>query len=185
MKDMIHLGCGPIHLKSTEEVKWLNVDIEAKHKPDVCMDYLTIENYVDKEYADAIYSVHSIEHLSYPEGVVKFFTVAIEVLKTGGTLRLVVPDLRKIALLYVNGNDLKCVYDGPFFYNIDCPAERFQFFAREWEHTILFDEQLLTMLMKAAGFKNIKVVPFNISSIPELCGHDRYESESICMEATK
>lgn len=184
MKRFLNLGSGAAHIRQ-DGVEWVNIDKEQSHTPDLCGDYLGICQLVP-EWADGIISIHSIEHLSWPLDVIKFFDVTLRVLKPGGTLRLVVPDLMKVAKLYVEGDDLKGIY-GPDFKveGIDCAATRFMQFCRAWEHTVLFDSGLLRFLLEKAGFTNVRVMPFGKSDIPELNGLDRFESESLSMEAQK
>lgn len=176
----LHIGSGPIHLPG-----FTNIDKEAFHNPDVVMDCLDLRMKYGKNVADIIYSCHHIEHLKYPTDSNYFLKVCHDVLKPGGVLRLVVPDLMRVAGKYVAGQDLKDIYNGNFFYHIDCPAERFMYFCREWEHKILLDEQLLTQLLKDAGFEKIKWCVFGQSDTPELRGLDRFESESMVLESTK
>lgn len=181
----LHIGCGPIHLDG-----WVNIDVEAGHAPDITADYLfilkRIETCFDVESTDLIYSCHCLEHCPWPDGVKKFLDVSHVLLKHGGSMRIVVPDLMKVAKMYVRGEGLKDIYGLDFpIVGPDCPATRFMAFARGWSHTVLFDERLLTMLMEQAGFVNIRVMPFGESDVPELRGLDRFESESISMECEK
>lgn len=177
----IHLGCGPIKLPG-----FVNIDHEAHWQPDVCCDYLALGPEYDGA-ARVIYSCHSIEHLDYPLGAVAFFKMAHRVLAPGGVLRVVVPDLEKIAKKYVRGEDLRDIYgNGKWFYHYeDSSAERFHFFMTAWQHRIVFDGLLLARLMRDAGFQTVTRRPFGHSPTPLLCGIDRYESESLCMEAVR
>lgn len=177
---LLHLGCGPIHLPG-----WVNIDKEWKHNPDIQMDYLKLSDVFQSCSVDHIFSCHSIEHLAWPDGVIKFLRATLVALRRGGVLRLVVPDLMKVAKLYVAGDDLKGIYDGPYHEGPDCPATRFMYFCRAWEHTVLFDEQLLSMLMSEAGYVQIGRMSFGQSDIPELCNIDRFESESLSIEGMK
>jgi predicted SAM-dependent methyltransferase len=181
-KVKLHLGAGPIHLKG-----WVNIDIEPTHKPDICMDYLDLDEVYPENHVDLIYSCHSIEHLPYPHGVVEFFNQCNRVLKPGGTLRLVVPSLMMVASKYAAGEDLKDVYGSNFkgYYYKDCPAERMTYFMREWSHTIVFDEGLLRSLLLDAGFKNIRFPAFGFSEIKELRNLDRFATESLSAECDK
>lgn len=186
MKRFLNLGSGSAHIRQ-DGVDWINVDHVATHNPDICINYLDIcEFFPNILPVDGIISIHSVEHLPWPHEVMRFFAFTFNVLKPGGTLRLVVPDLMKVAKLYVAGDDLKGIYgsdfkvDGP-----DCAATRFMAFARGWQHTVLFDERLLRMLMEQAGFVNIRVMPFGESDVEELRGLDRFESESISVEGDK
>lgn len=186
MKRFLNLGSGAAHIRQAG-ADWWNIDNEITHNPDLCANYLHLPRWFPDDSIDGIISLHSIEHLSWPDGVIRFFSVTYAALKPGGTLRLVVPDLMKVAKLYVAGDDLKGIYGTEFDIGPgpDCAATRFMAFARGWQHTILFDERLLTMLMEQAGFVNIRVMPFGESDVPELRGLDRFESESISMECQK
>jgi len=184
MRIGLHAGCGPIRYESHDDVTWFNMDIEEKHNPDVCGSVMELSDcFVENEF-DFISSTHMLEHLPWPEGVQKFFSEAKKVLKPGGILRIVVPDLKKVATKYVNGEDLKDIYDGPYWTYQDQPATRFMEFCRGWEHTVLFDEQLLRTLAEEAGFTNFMVMPFSVSQMPELSGRDRFQSESIQIECS-
>lgn len=191
MKRMLHLGCGPIHFPNVNgSVEWINIDKEPSSACDICEDYLTIDTLYREGTIDAIYSCHSIEHLEYPAGVVRFFEACFKVLQPGGTLRIVVPDLRKICRAYLKGSDMTFIHgpDFPAYYHkSESPAERVHFFiiGERWEHQICFDSDLLDLLATDAGFVNFRVHQFSDSRIPELAGIDRFESESVCVEADK
>ncbi len=182
MRYGLHAGCGPIKYGSTHGVTWINMDREARHNPDLVGCVMNLESYFGQDYFSFISSTHMLEHLPWPAGVQKFFSEAKKVLKPGGILRLVVPDLKKVAAKYVAGEDLKDIYDGPYWTYRDQPATRFMEFCRGWDHTIIFDEQLLRSLTEEAGFTDFKVMPFSVSQIPELSGRDRFQSESISVE---
>lgn len=176
----LHIGAGPIRYPG-----WVNIDIEPSHNPDVVCDCLKLGDLYAPESVNYILSIHHLEHMAYPFGVLNCLIVAHWLLKPSGVLRLVVPDLMKVAKKYVAGEDLKDIYAGKFYYHRDCPAERFMYFCREWKHTILFDARLLTSLLNEAGFSNIKVCEFGKSDTSELRGLDRFQSESLVCEATK
>lgn len=176
----LHLGCGPIHLPG-----FINIDIEPSHNPDVLEDYIVYLAELGDNSVDQIYTCHSFEHLGYPSELVFCLSQCHRVLKPGGTLRIVVPDLMKVARKYVNGEDLRDIYDGKFYYYKDFPAERFMYFAREWEHKVLFDFRLMAALCCDAGFAYFKECKFNQSDTPCLRGLDRFESESGVYECRK
>lgn len=178
---IVHFGCGPCIIKSPT-AEWVNIDHGPQFGADVCMDYLKVSEMFGENYFDFGLAIHTTEHLFWPSGVQKFFSEAKKVLKPGGRLRIVVPDLKKVATKYVNGEDLKDIYDGPYWTYQDQPATRFMEFCRGWSHTIIFDEQLLRSLADEAGFTDFKVMPFGVSAIPELCNRDRFKSESLSAE---
>lgn len=182
MSIFLNVGCGPCHIEG-----FVNLDIEPDHKPDVLGDCIYLTDHFANNSIDALISIHCIEHLGWPDDVQDFFEAAHLVLKPHATLRIVVPDLMKVAKLYVAGDDLKGIY-GPEFDigpGPDCSATRFMHFCRAWQHKVLFDERLLRMLMEQAGFVNIRVMPFGESDVPELRGLDRMPAESLSMECEK
>lgn len=185
MRHFINIGCGPCKMGSHSKAHWTNIDIEKSHNPDAVVDCRHLHLVYMRDYFDGMISIHMLEHINFPDGVLQALVSMHEVLKPDGILRLVVPDLMKIARKYVAGEDLKDVYDGPFHEGPDFPATRFQYFCRGWQHTVLFDEQLLRHFLERAGFREITVMPFSVSRDPELCGHDRFFSESLVLESIK
>jgi len=117
--------------------------------------------------------------------VIEFLKICHRILRPDGVLRIVVPDLMKVARKYTEGEDLKDIYTGQFYYHLDCPAERFMYFCREWQHTVMFDAGLLRQLLDDAGFRKVKFCAFGQSDTPELRNLDRFESESLIVEAYK
>lgn len=186
MKRMLHLGCGPVILRDPK-CDWVNVDIEPSHKPDLCFDYTDpcIINLLERRSFSGAYSVHSFEHLPFPGGVGLAFINCYNLLKPEGVLRLVVPDLMKVARKYCSGEDLRDIYNGPYYEGVDMPSTRFTYFMRAWSHTFIPDERILRKFMLEAGFRDVNVMPFHVSQMPEMCGLDRFESESICMECVR
>lgn len=184
MRKFLNIGSGPICYPSTESVRWLNVD-KVNPAADVLQNFAEPGPMRENEWDGAI-AIHVLEHCDWPTGVEGFLKNALHVLKPGGTLRLVVPDLMKVAKLYVEGDDLKGVY-GPDFVvtGPDCAATRFLHFARDWEHTVLFDAELLRIMMQQAGFNYVREVDFGESDVPELANLDRFASESVVFEGDK
>lgn len=181
MRKAIHFGAGPIQLRS-QTVDWVNVDISDQYPQDKVMDYLKISQEFPEHEFSFGFSCHSLEHLSMSRGIRSFFEESRKVIQPGGILRIVVPDLMKVARKYVAGEDLKDIYDGPYFDDVECPAERFKYFCRSFEHTVLFDERLLRFFAEEAGWKNFQIMPFGKSQVPEMCNIDRFESESLISE---
>lgn len=185
MKHYLHIGCGPIHIPSTPEVNWTNIDHQEIHRPDIVMDCLNLAARFDQWSIDGIWSCHMLEHLNYPRDTQWFLSGCHYILKPGSIIRLAVPDLEKIAAAYVRGDGLEFIYGKEFkgYYYKDCPAERFHFFMHAWEHKIVFDFRLLFTLLQEAGFTNVKRQHYNRSDNRDF-HHDRFESESLYVEAT-
>ena len=173
----LHIGAGPIYLEG-----WINIDISDKYKTDICGDVLTM----DFQDVDVIYACHMAEHLSYPEGMVKFLSLCHKWLKEGGILRLAVPDLELGVYGYYFKKDLNFLYGDDFkaYYHKDTLCERLNFFVKAWQHQMCYDYELLSLLLADAGFKVIQKKQANESRIPGF-NHDRFISESLYVECIK
>jgi predicted SAM-dependent methyltransferase len=173
----LHIGSGKIRIPG-----FVNIDIEPSHEPDICGDILTM----DFSDIDVIFSMHMIEHLIFPADTMKCLDNFYRWLKPSGVLRIGVPDLELVAKSYASGSDMKFIYGADFrgYYFKDTPAERFNYFMKEWEHKIVFDYQLLQQLLLMVGFANIERKQPNQSAIPNF-NFDRFISESLYVEAIK
>lgn len=187
MKRILHAGSGPIIIRSPHS-EWVNIDICDSHKPDFVLDYTKdlVPTFGEK-FFDLVYSCHSIEHVPFPGGLESALSQFYQVLRPGGVLRIVVPDLMKVATKYVANQDLRDIFVGPGKYHEgpDFPATRFMFWARGWEHTVLLDFKLLSHFLNKAGFRMVYQTEFNQSTFPELSGNDRFEVESMQVEAIR
>lgn len=87
---------------------------------------------------------HVLEHFNYTEivGVLKEW---VRVLKYGGSLKIAVPDFEWIAKNYLEGNDINV--QG---YTMGGQEDPNDF------HKVIFDNNVLTELMRAAGLRNIR-----------------------------
>jgi predicted SAM-dependent methyltransferase len=91
---MLNAGCG-----AKTNPAWTNIDFSAKH-PDVLIHNILKGLPYPDNYFDAIYHSHFLEHLSKSDA--HGFTVeCFRVLKPGGIIRIVVPDLENIAREYL------------------------------------------------------------------------------------
>lgn len=91
---MINIGCGSIHHPA-----WINLDISSDDPAVLSVDInsgLPFEN----ACASACYSSHVLEHLD-KKAAVDLLAECFRVLKSGGVLRLVVPDLEVITREYL------------------------------------------------------------------------------------
>jgi SAM-dependent methyltransferase len=90
----LNLGCGP-----TFHPDWVNIDIRPTD-PRVRTGNITNGIPLEANVCDAVYHSHVLEHLSVQEAQF-FLAECYRVLKPGGVLRVVVPDLEQIARLYL------------------------------------------------------------------------------------
>ena len=185
-KFALHVGCGPIRIASHAEINWINIDIEPSHKPDLVLDCLKLSEHFGENYADYIWSCHHLEHMAYPEGVLKCLDEFRRVLKPGGIVRIASPNLAVVAKAYVEGSDLTFMYgkNHKGYYYKDTPAERFLYFMRAWQHTFVPDPDQITGLLTEVGFRNIQIKAPNESAIPGW-RHDRFIPDSLYVEASK
>lgn len=91
---MLNLGCG-----AWWHPDWINLDLES-HAPEVIAHDLSQGIPFDADSVDVCYSSHVLEHLR-PNEAETFLREQHRVLKPGGTLRVVVPDLEQICRLYL------------------------------------------------------------------------------------
>lgn len=114
-KIAINLGSGNSKLSDmgyTEDLTdyiEVTVDLDPKSNPDICADMRDL-SIIPESTIDLIYSSHSLEHVAFHD--VK--TCLIEwfrVIKPGGEIRIIVPNLKKIFEFVRDGNILDKVYD--------------------------------------------------------------------------
>jgi predicted SAM-dependent methyltransferase len=134
----LHLGCGKVYIPGFIHVDLMDFDhIDYK----IPADKLDV---FEDGSVDFIYACHILEHFKRKE-VEDVLKEWFRVLKPGGVLRLSVPGFEEIVAIYQRYGDLKLVL-GPlvggqtYLYNF---------------HYMVFDFNLLSELLKKAGFKNV------------------------------
>jgi SAM-dependent methyltransferase len=91
----LHLGCGPVRLEG-----FINIDIAPAP---LAMNVLWGLPFDDGTVA-TVYLSHLLEHLFYPTDVMALFGEIYRVLKPGGVVRVVVPDIAKCLAAYARGD---------------------------------------------------------------------------------
>ena len=158
------------------------------------------------ESLGAVYGSHLLEHL-YLDEAAMMLRECFRVLAAGGILRLVVPDLRSIAMDYlqsippagqsyseggVSAGDHFCrrldmrpphAATGPFLYRLYSALKDFH------THKWMYDAESLRNHMKRAGFEKVTLKSFLESSIPgieEVEKEERFgDHAGICLEGNK
>lgn len=92
--NLLNLGCG-----SRYHLYWINIDSHS-NTPDVIAHDLTQRLPFADKFADVVYHSHVLEHLSKSFASV-FLHECYRVLKPGGIIRVVVPDLEQIVRAYL------------------------------------------------------------------------------------
>lgn len=116
--NLVNVGCG-----RTFHDDWLNLDL-VSHSPEVHACDLRKGIPLPDCSCTALYSSHVLEHLPLRDGL-RMLHECFRVLKAGGTIRIVVPDLERIARDYV-----KCVSS----------TEPIDAFLHEWLLIELYDQ---------------------------------------------
>lgn len=89
----LHLGCGNVRLPN-----FCNVDILKTRAVDVVSDISKLDNFAD-DSIELIYACHVLEHFSHDDAR-KVLRRWFEVLKPNGELRISVPDIDRIVMVY-------------------------------------------------------------------------------------
>ena len=95
---LLNLGCGAHY-----HADWVNIDV-APSDESVFRHDLLEPLPIDDASCDAVYHSHVLEHL-HREAAPVFLSECFRVLKPGGVVRVVVPDLETIARLYLSNLD--------------------------------------------------------------------------------
>ena len=156
--------------------------------------------------AEAIYSSHLLEHLYFEEAQ-NLAQECFRVLASGGTVRIVVPDLRAIVREYLGeepiGESSKTIGvlqpadrfnqrllmrpptppDGNFLYRLYTAVADFH------QHKWMYDANSLKALLGSAGFHDVEQMPLHISRITDI-EHVEQRSriangQGICVEGVK
>jgi predicted SAM-dependent methyltransferase len=90
----LNIGCGRRYHRD-----WVNLDLDSSD-PDVIRHDVTAGVPFESAEFDVVYHSHILEHLK-PEQGEELIAECFRVLKPGGVLRVVVPDLERIARLYL------------------------------------------------------------------------------------
>ena len=142
---------------------------------------------------DVVYHSHLIEHLLASEAA-SFIKECYRVLKRGGLLRILVPDLRLFANAYINNdkhfleNYRKLALEN----NLEVystPSQIFLGMMHGHEHKWAYDFESLYKLLVDSGFINIGKTLFQSSKIIDICAVEPYSPlramESLCIECNK
>ena len=95
----LQLGCG-----GRFHPAWINLDLHPQHASVARHDVTTPLPFPDRHF-DAVYHAHLLEHLPRSQALA-FLRECLRVLRPGGVLRVVVPDLEQIARLYLAALDV-------------------------------------------------------------------------------
>jgi predicted SAM-dependent methyltransferase len=151
----VNLGCGYRTMRG-----WINVDQARGPEVQVVCDLRRGLPFRSESCA-AIFCEHMIEHVSKDDAQ-NLLGECYRALQTGGVLRLSTPDAEKFLRSYVgDGEFLK---HPNFSRPIDAPVDRINEMMREeGQHLWSYDAELLTLMLKRAGFPTISRQSFGVS----------------------
>lgn len=188
----LHLGGGWYTLPG-----WLNTDIDTV--PGVMYMDATRPFPLPDASFDAVYSEHMIEHVSYGSGLA-MLGESFRVLRSGGSVRIVTPDIRSVlSLATIGEDDLRTRYLA-WFCDTFCPPgtpptwdQAINTFFYSWGHRFLYTETTLRASLEEAGFVNVRRTTLNESGtdwLRDLPNEARHppgflEFESLTLEADK
>jgi SAM-dependent methyltransferase len=197
---LVNFGAGSHRIKG-----WINADISP-----------SAEYYIDArevlpfktETLDAIFSEHFIEHLEYQDAI-NWVAECYRCLKPGGVFRVSTPGLEQIIAMYsgkspyVNRDTVIKRHFSRFApevadtYGPSCrqhPCIMANDKLRLWgNHRFIFDQDLLTWVLKDQGFSDIHSADYGESSLPYMRDLERHagneewmkQAECFILEARK
>lgn len=160
---ILHVGCGgsplPALWKGWDEIRF---DADPQCGADLIGDMLDIP--MDDDSVDAVYTSHTLEHVTYHDGV-RALREFRRVLKPGGQVWVIVPNILAAAELILKEGLYAKVYDAP------CGAVRASDMlwghqtliemdggprAFRYAHKFGYTADTLKSALEVAGFKNVK-----------------------------
>jgi predicted SAM-dependent methyltransferase len=125
--------------------------------------------------ADFVYSSHFLEHL-FKQDAERLLKDCYRVLKSGGIVRICVPDLDYAMSLYVAGEKEKML-ENYFFVN-----DKESFLAR---HKYMYDFELLKTLLEKIGFSQVTRCKYQEGRTSDIVILDNRPEETLFVEAVK
>lgn len=172
-KIKINLGSG--HWKLQD---WVNVDIDRDSHPEVCANLARGLPFTSG-VACLMHTEDFIDQLELDRAV-EFLHECHRILIPGGVLRVLTPDMRKLAQLYLNDPEqLRSMWNS--FVGVplalDTAGEIFNIGMRFAGHTFLYDEETFKALASSCGFE-ARRVEYQQSEVAELRGLDLRSPEN-------
>jgi len=174
----VNVGCGYRPISG-----WINLDLVPGFA-EVVWDVREGLPFRDQS-VDALFCEHVIEHLSREDGL-RFIRECRRVLQVGGVVRISTPDAAKYLCSYVNNDEF---LDHPRFGDGTVPRIDLvnRMMRENGHHLWIYDTRSLSIALDSAGFKNIQVMAYGLSSRPFMQGVDSKEREfeSLYVEASR
>lgn len=165
-KIVINLGSGNTKLSNmgytedlTEYIE-VSVDLDPKSNPDICADMRDL-SVIPESSIDCIYSSHSLEHVAFHD-VKTCLLEWFRIIKPGGEIRVIVPNLKKIFEFVRDGNILDKVYDsdcGPISaIDMIYGYRKFIYYGNDFmQHKTGFTKESAEIILVSLGFTHFTV----------------------------
>ncbi|WP_440649127.1 class I SAM-dependent methyltransferase [Candidatus Pelagibacter sp. HIMB1521] len=134
----IHLGCGNINLQG-----WLNIDARDFKHVHIISDGFDLTQFKENSIAE-FYLCHVLEHFSFNE-THNFLKKLYNLLKPGGLIRISVPDIEKLYILYNKQKKLSIIKNA---------IMGGQNYPNDF-HKSIYDHQELKNILEKNNFKNV------------------------------
>ena len=157
----MHLGSGNVILPG-----FINLDIRREANPDIIADVKKLP-FNDNSF-NLVYSSHILEHFPRNE-TEELIREWVRVIKEGGELRLSVPSIEQLILIYKESKKLETII-GPLYGGQD---HSFNF------HHTIFDEPALKGLMLKCGLVAIHRWDFKRTSHGDIWDYSQAETYDI------
>lgn len=125
--------------------------------------------------ADFVYSSHFLEHL-FKRDAERLLTDSFRVLKSGGVVRICIPDLAYAVAMYARGEKTAMLEN--YFFVEDKESQ----LAR---HKYMYDFELLQSLLERIGFSQVVRCAYQQGQTPDLQLLDNRPEETLFVEARK
>ena len=176
----LNLGCGP---RGISDPHWVNVDGFRDRNIHLLLDFSRPLPFPDESF-DGVFCEHVLEHFSLEQGQ-RLAREIRRILRSGGCLRVVVPDAELVLRKYFDAPGELVARRGG---GDDTPMEIVNsYFRQRYEHQFLYDWSTLQKVLVREGFKIVSRVSFGQERICKAITLDdkKYEWESLYAEALK
>ncbi len=174
-KQFLHVGCGPKHDHmpgpfQTPDWTEVRLDLDPAVKPDILASIISMPNVPDGSF-DAVYSSHNVEHV-YSHEVPLALAEFHRVLRPGGFVMILTPNLKGVAEAIVKGN-----LEGPLFVSAAGPIAALDILYGHrpslaagnhfMSHKTGFIAETLSEKLKQAGFVDgeVQVAPHDLLAV--------------------
>jgi predicted SAM-dependent methyltransferase len=177
-KLFLNLGSGP---RGSSDPGWVNLDGYKDTNVHFLADISRRLPFPDNRFS-GIFCEHVFEHFDEDQGQ-NVLRECYRVMESGGRLRLIVPDGGKILENYVN-NPSALIDHRQTRYQLPMEAVN-SWFRQRYEHQCIYDFEYLAHQLSLAGFSRVRQCAYGEGSELLLLDDQRYEWESLYVEAEK